>query len=183
MSYASPTYCFGIDCHKIAGTEKIGSLSFAVYIILLPNFMSYIVQEAALLSPFFCKLQLMLHQICNKGGPLFSCTEVLWGRWDIYQFYLGFNFNFPPEMKCNIHYYSEFAIYKKITIVSPRAVHCTILFQQFTVLLMEFKVVALQAHIIYLFDIKQRVCEEMDLPKQSTRQEYVSMCACEHLCI
>lgn len=23
----------------------------------------------------------------------------------------------------------------------------------------------------------------MDLPKQSTRQEYVSMCACEHLCM
>jgi len=42
MSYASPTYCFGIDCDKVAGTEKIGSLSF-VYITLLPNFMNYLV--------------------------------------------------------------------------------------------------------------------------------------------
>ena len=134
MSYASPTYCFGIDCDKVAGTEKIGSLSF-VYITLLPNFMNYLVQESALLSPFLYKLQLMLHQICSKGGLLFSCTDVLWGRWDIYQFYIGFSFNFPPEMKCNIHYYSEFAVYKKnhccITKGSALhhfilAIHCTI---------------------------------------------------------
>lgn len=183
MSYTSPSQGFGIDCHKVAGTEKIGSMSFAVCIVLLPNFVNYIAQDAGLLSPFLCKLQLMLNQICDKGGPLSSYTEVLWGRWDIYQFYLGFNFNFPPEMKCSIHYYFGFSVYRKNHCCITRAVHCIILFQQFTVLLMGFTVVALHAHIIHLFDIKQRACKEMDLLKQSTRLEYMSVCACERLCI